>query len=117
MPEEKRDNRRFPRLGAQHAVLVKRLGHPDDEAFARTRTVGLGGCSFVHDEPLGKGTVVELLISVRNDVVRATARVVNELKLRDGSYEECMEFLFISDVHKRILEMLFARGRSNRNPS
>ena len=116
MPEEKNEHRRFPRIPAAHAILVKRLGHPDEEVFAKTRVVGLGGCSFVYEEPLGRGTVVELLISMRNEVVRATARVVNELRLGDAAYEECMEFLFISDAHRKVLETLLSRGKRTRPP-
>ena len=114
MPDEKNEHRRFPRIPAAHAVLVKRLGHPDEEVFAKTRVVGLGGCSFIHEEPLGRGTVVELLISMRNEVVRATARVVNELRVGDAAYEECMEFLFISDAHRQVLEALLSRGKKPR---
>ena len=117
MTDEKREHRRFPRIPVEAAVLVKRLGQPDDEGIAKTRMVGVGGCSFVHDEPLGTGTVVEVLISVHGEVIRATARVVNELQRDDLRFEECMEFLFISDTHRQVLEKLLVRPRGSRRPS
>jgi hypothetical protein len=117
MVEDRKEHRRYPRIPAEFTVLVKHLGQPDDEGIAKTKSVGVGGCSFIHDEPLGRGTVVEVLISMHGEVVRATARVVNEVVQSDSRFEEHMEFLFISDVHRQVLERLLERKRAaRRNP-
>ena len=36
--------RRFPRIQAEHAVMVRLLGTKAFEEFARTRVIGPGGC-------------------------------------------------------------------------
>lgn len=103
-----KNQRRFPRIPAEHAVLVKRLGPGETEVLAKTRVVGLGGCMFLNDEPLGEGTAIELLMSVRGQVIKTTARVVYELEVEDGEVEVGVEFLFISDRDRQTLESLFA---------
>jgi hypothetical protein len=105
-----KNQRRFPRIPAEYAVLVKQLGPESDEAFAKTRVLGLGGCMFVDDEPLGEGTAIELLISIRGQVIKTTARVVYEASHTGGGVEIGCEFLFISDKDRQILETIF-QGR------
>ena len=103
-----KNQRRFPRVPAEFAVLVKPLGLEADEAFAKTRVLGLGGCMFVHDEPLGEGSAVELLISIRGQVIKTTARVVYESPHSSGGVEIGCEFLFISDKDRQVLETAFS---------
>ncbi len=108
MPDNAREQRRFPRVPAEKAILVKRLGDDASEALAKTRTVGAGGCMFVHHEPLGAGTRVELLISLPHRVIRAEARVVWEDVKQPGRVEVGVEFLGISPKDKRALDEALA---------
>lgn len=103
-----KNQRRFPRIPAEHAVLVKPLGLEADEAFAKTRVLGLGGCMFVQDEPLGEGAAIELLISIRGQVIKTTARVVYEQPHPGGGVEIGCEFLFVSDKDRQVLEATFS---------
>ncbi len=107
MAERYAVKRRYPRIRSRHAVLVKRLGPEPLEGFSRTGVVGLGGCMFLADEPLGEGSVLELLIAVRGDVVRATARVVYELPRAPGRREVGVEFLDLPDRDREVLINLF----------
>lgn len=107
MADEHREKRRFPRIPAEYAVLVKRLGPGEVEEFAKTRTVGLGGCMVVSDGPLGLGAGVELLISVRGGVVKAHGRVVYEVPRGEKVYEVGVEFLRMSTGDLKLLQALF----------
>jgi hypothetical protein len=106
MADEYPEKRRFPRLPAEHAVLVKKLGPGETEEFAKTKTVGLGGCMFVSESALGLGSGVELLISVRGGVVKAQARVVYELAA-EGSFRVGVEFLRMATGDLKLLQTLF----------
>ena len=94
-------------MPSANTVLV---AHVDGEAvdrFARTKTVGLGGCGFVYPEPLVTGTIVELMIAVRPEAIKTLARVVYHAPLHDGNgYEIGVEFLALPPEHKRVLEGL-----------
>jgi hypothetical protein len=106
MADEYPEKRRFPRLPAEHAVLVKALGPGETEEFAKTKTVGLGGCMFVSDTALGLGSAIELLISVRGGVVRAQARVVYEIPA-EGGFKVGVEFLRMATGDLKLLQALF----------
>jgi hypothetical protein len=107
MADEHREKRRFPRIPAEYAVLVKKLGAAEVEEFAKTRTVGLGGCMVVSDAPLGLGSGVELLISVRGGVVKAHGRVVYEIPKGEGAFQVGVEFLRMATGDLKLLQMLF----------
>ena len=100
------EKRRFPRIPAQHALLVKKLTEQASESLARTEVMGGGGCMFVHDEVLGEGSRIQLLISVRGAVVKATAKVVWERSREDGRHEIGVEFLDVSQEDMAIIASL-----------
>ena len=100
-------NRRFPRIPSANTVLVAQVDGEEVDRFARTRTVGLGGCGFVYGEPLAAGTIVELMIAVRPEAIKTLARVVYHQALPDGTgYEIGVEFLALDQDHRRALETL-----------
>jgi hypothetical protein len=107
MADEHREKRRFPRIPAEYAVLVKKLGPGEVEEFAKTRSVGLGGCMVVSDSALGLGAGVELLISVRGGVVKAHGRVVYEIPKGEGEYQIGVEFLRMATGDLNLLQALF----------
>ena len=92
MPDPEQDNRRFPRMPSANVALVKSLSAEGSEDFAKTRSMGLGGCGLHSREPLGVGTPLELLISVEQRVVSVRGRVVYEHPEADG-WEAGVEFL------------------------
>lgn len=108
MAEEPRAFRRFPRVPAENAVLVRRLGAEGPEVMAKTRTVSSGGCTFVHQELLGVGTSVELLISLPGRVIKAHGRIVWENERASGEVEVGVEFLRINPEDRRALEATIA---------
>jgi hypothetical protein len=107
MADEHREKRRFPRIPAEYAVLVKRLGPGEVEEFAKTRSVGLGGCMVASDSSLGLGSGVELLISVRGGVVKAHGRVVYEIPKGEKAFEIGVEFLRMATGDLKLLHALF----------
>ena len=109
MPHEYPEKRRFPRIPAEHAVLVKNLGPGELEEFAKTKVMGLGGCMFVSDGPIGVDLPIELLISVRGQVVKAQGRVVWETPTGANRWEVGVEFVSISPADLQVLESLFPR--------
>lgn len=108
MTEHHGEQRRFPRLPAEHVVLVKKLGTGEAEEFVKTRTVGTGGCMFVSDGSLGLGTGVELLISVHGKVVQARGNVVWEQPMQGKDVQVGVEFMQMRPEDQRVLEQLFA---------
>ena len=104
--EQDSSRRRFPRIPAANTVLVTRVEGELLDQLGRTRTVGLGGCGFFSAQPLGIGAVLELMISVRPEVVRAQARVVYEMPRDGGGVDVGVEFLELDDGDRRLLELL-----------
>jgi hypothetical protein len=99
--------RRFPRIPSSHTVLVAQVDGREVDQFARTRTVGLGGCGFVYPEPLSNGSIVELMIATRPVAIKTLARAVYARPLADGTgFEIGVEFLALPPEHKRSLEEL-----------
>lgn len=103
MADEVPTQRRFPRIAAEHAVMVTRAGAETLEEFARTRDLGLGGCMFESDEPIGAGSVIELLISFAGRVVPTTARVVYEHP-SGRRFEVGVEFLQLDPADRQFLQ-------------
>ncbi len=106
MPGRATEQRRFPRGPAEKTILVKKLGDEASESLAKTRVVGGGGCMFLHHEPLGVGTRVELLISLPRRVIKAQGRVAWEVVKDPGRVEVGVEFLSISPKDKRALDQV-----------
>ncbi len=101
------NQRRFPRIRSEHAVMLRLLEGTREEALAKTGVVGLGGCMVVNAEPLPAGQLLELMVSVRGRVLRADGRVVYCNEREDGRWEAGIEFLRISDDDLRAIAALF----------
>jgi hypothetical protein len=89
-------SRRFPRVQAEHAVMVRLLGTFPFEEFARTRVIGPGGCMFVSQESLGFGSLMELSIALQGRVLKTDSRVVYEISKGSNEHQVGVEFLRIS---------------------
>ena len=89
--------RRFPRIASHHTVLARSLSDGLEE-FGQTKSIAVGGCSFVADESLGVGSPLELLLTVDGQVVSARARVVYELE-EEGRIEIGVEFASLDDAN------------------
>jgi len=98
--------RRFPRIKAEHAVMVRLLGTSAFEEFARTRVIGAGGCMFVSEESLGFGSLMELSIAMRGRVVKTDSRVVYEIRRSASEHQVGVEFLRINPADREYLETL-----------
>jgi len=108
--------RRFPRIASTHSVLVTKL-NDGAEGFAMTRTMALGGCSFVSSSQLGVGSSVELLIAIdRDHVIKALGRIVYERVLDDGFSEVGVEFVHLNDDDAKAIEGLFETRERPRVP-
>ena len=101
------NRRRFPRIRSENAVFVKKLGAESEEGFAKTRSLGPGGCMFVNPEPLGVGSIVEILIHTSTRVLQAVGRVIYEKKSGDAAYEIGVEFGSIPLEDQKLLNALF----------
>ena len=99
--------RRFPRIPSANTVLLAQVDGAQVDHFARTRTVGLGGCSFRYPEPLVAGAIVELMIAVRPVAIKTLARVVYQNAAPDGEgFDVGVEFLALEPEHRRTLQLL-----------
>ena len=99
--------RRFPRIDSENSVLVRSLGAVRQEGLVKTRVVGLGGCMFVNDEPLGVGTFLDLALAISGDVAHTQGRIVYEIPRREGVLEVGVEFLGLSDEGRSLIGALF----------
>ena len=108
--------RRFPRIASTHSVLVTKL-NDGAEGFAMTKTMALGGCSFVSSSRLGAGSSVELLIAIdREHVIKALGHIVYERVLDDGFAEVGVEFVHLNDDDAKAIEGLFETRERPRVP-
>ena len=99
--------RRFPRIPSANTVLVAQVDGQEVDHFARTKTVGLGGCGFHYPEPLVTGAIVELMIAVRPEAIKTLARVVYQLPAPGGDgFEVGVEFLALEPEHRHTLQQL-----------
>ena len=98
--------RKLPRIPSENPVLINRLGDDAVEAVSKTQVVGLGGCMFASPESLGKGSLLQMLVTVEGEVVDCLARVVYEIEKEDR-FEVGVEFLFLNEAKLRKLRTLF----------
>ena len=99
--------RRFPRVPSANTVLVAHVDGAAVDRFARTKSVGLGGCGFDYPEALPVGSIVELMIAVRPEAIKTLARVVYQREAAHGAgFELGVEFLALAAEHRRTLEQL-----------
>jgi c-di-GMP-binding flagellar brake protein YcgR len=109
--------RRFPRVPAEHAVMVRLLGGKPFEEFARTRCIGAGGCMFVSEESLGFGSLMELSIAVQGRVLKTDGRVVYEIRKSPTEHQVGVEFLRISSGDRAFLESFVGQRKTSAGES
>lgn len=103
MSDEYPKKRRFPRIASEHVALVQARAGQDAEGFAKTRSLGLGGCGFVTDTELAVGDAVSLLLSLAGRAISAQARVVY-VAPADGRHEVGVEFTEIDPADQAFLK-------------
>ncbi len=101
------EQRKFPRIASHHAVLVRKIGVQQNEEFAATKTMGLGGCSFYSADSFSLGTLLVILISLRQDVIKVKAKVVYEQLIGDGKREIGVEYMALSETDRERIKQLF----------
>jgi hypothetical protein len=101
------ERRRFPRVPVEIAVLVELLGDQIGDQIARTQDLSAGGCLFTCPSSFPPGSVVQLLINVKGEVIEAVGRVVYSTP-NDAAYDLGVEFVFIRDADRSRIEGLFA---------
>jgi c-di-GMP-binding flagellar brake protein YcgR len=106
-------SRRFPRVKAEHAVMVRLLGTLPFEEFARTRVIGPGGCMFVSEESIGFGSLMELSIALQGRVLKTDSRVVYEISRSATEHQVGVEFLRISQADREFLETFISRRKED----
>ena len=109
MPPTTSPQRRFPRLKAEHPVFVEVLAERGGGEFARTRSIGEGGCSFHSPEGVGYLSLMKVSIALQGKVVTADGRVVYAVRERQG-YEVGVEFLRVSSEDRMHIRSLVAGG-------
>jgi hypothetical protein len=98
--------RRFPRIASENVVLVRGAGEDEHEGLAKTKALGLGGLSFVTEESLGVGRLIELFISLGGRVVPTRSRVVYEVPVGDR-IEVGVEFVDLDPEAREYLRGYF----------
>ena len=92
--------RRYPRMAAEF-TLAYRLHAPgsgkETPQLARTRSLGLGGLMFEREQPLERGTSLQLELAVGGCTVRAAGVVVYADCRHGGGWQVGVQFTEISD--------------------
>jgi hypothetical protein len=109
--------RRFPRIASHHSVLVKKVGIEEVEEFAHTKTIAIGGCSFIAPEPLGENSVCDLLIAVDGRVINARGRVVYDNGIEDGRREIGVQFVDLDENDANRIAQLFEKPTHSVGPA
>ena len=105
--EEHTTRRQFPRIPVENTVLIHRLGPAEQEALATTRQIGAGGVMVSSVEPMGVDSYLRLKITIGNEIVEATGRVVWENPSEDGAFDVGVAFISIDSAHhERIMSLL-----------
>ncbi len=99
--------RRFPRIHSRHTVMVSRRGPEALEGLTTTEVVGEGGCMFLHEKALGDGSIIELAITIKDQLIEPIGRVVYEIPREDGRYEIGVEFITLGRRERDALQQLF----------
>lgn len=110
MAETPGEQRRYSRIPAHCAVLIRFQGGVEPQRFASTRVVGLGGCSFLHPHAIQPGTRLRLDIAVGNKVVEAEARVAYSRPSEGHLHEVGVEFLELDERDRSLLATVFAKN-------
>jgi len=108
MADDYSNKRRFPRIPSENPVLVKKLYDQKVSSITKTQVVGMGGCMFESDKPLGVGSLLTLMIAVHERFVKAKARVVYENPKTEDKFEIGVEFLEVDSMDRIIIEALLA---------
>ena len=92
--------RQYPRVPADNVVMIHRIGPADQEAMATTRQIGLGGLMITSVESLGVDSFLRLTITIGNEMVEATGRVVWERDAEEGEgFDVGVAFISIDSAH------------------
>ncbi len=100
------EHRRYPRIPARYAVLVRCID-PPVEGFARTSDLSIGGCGVLTEERIPAHAAVELLITIDHQIVRVTGRSVYSRPRSDGRHEIGIEFLDVAYEDVELIEKIF----------
>jgi c-di-GMP-binding flagellar brake protein YcgR len=105
--------RRFPRIPAKNTVLVTKLDGQSHEEFAKTKSLGLGGCMFTSDQCFGEETVLEMLITIGLDVIKTKVKVVYERQSENDEkvFEIGVEFVDIRERDQKTIERMLIADR------
>jgi hypothetical protein len=104
-----REQRRFPRIAAHATMMIESLQDTGLGEFARTSSIGRGGCSFRSDEALEVGSELMVSISAGDEVVRVRARVAHAERSGDA-FEVGVEFLDFERGDQGTLDRLLEGG-------
>lgn len=107
MAEIQAERRHFPRIRVENPVLVTKLNPSHSPGFAKLEVLGLGGCQFLFKSPVGEGSLVELVISVQDRLVKTLGRVVHETRVSDTTFEVAVQFTDVAETDRQALRSVF----------
>lgn len=99
--------RRYSRAPAEHQVRIRVRSDRQPDRVSRTRVISPGGCMLVSEDPLGPGSLLELIISLDGHLLLTEARVAWE-RPGPGEHHVGIEFLRIHPKDREILARLVA---------
>lgn len=102
--------RQYPRVPTENVVLIHRIGPAEQKEMATARQIGLGGLMISSVDSLGVDAYLRLAITIDNEVVEATGRVVWEKPAEDGSFDVGVAFVSIDSAHSETIMAQMAQA-------
>ncbi len=101
---DKRDQRRYPRLEAEYAVTYRAIAAGEEEThYTETKTLGLGGLMFDVDEHLPPGTLYHINLFIGDRSIHLKGKVIYTHEDEDDLCHVGIEFIEIKDEDRDFL--------------
>ncbi len=104
--------RQYPRIPSENVVMIHRIGPAEQQEMTTARQIGLGGLMISSVESLGVDSYLRLTITIDNEVVEATGRVVWEKPGEDGGYDVGVAFISIDSAHSDAILVQMAQANA-----
>ena len=104
--------RQYPRVPTENVVMIHRIGPAEEKEMATALQIGLGGLMISSVESLGVDSYLRLAITIDNEVVEATGRVVWEKPTDDGAFDVGVAFVSIDSAHSETIMAQMAQAAS-----
>lgn len=106
------ERRRFVRIESLNLLSYSLCVDDKIESYGqmgRTLDVSLGGLLIQTNETFPIGTILEIKIGIKENIIRVLGRIVHSREVDEGLYDLGIEFVNVSDTDKKIISDLYKK--------